>query len=532
MRCPEVDVDIVRSASERGVAHASWLMSVLCRSGDDCEASDALSFEYLKKAVQQGSLAAKRDLALMAVNGHLEFISVKSAWLMIEELIDVGFDRAQLGKKLLLSGSAKLAHRGYETLKLHNLQNIDFEARYLAAVYEATEGKIHPDVQFREKWLRHLRLGQNTESVERALALSGLLTENTQVFSRKDVLERLADVESLEACVDAILLLECDEFKDTAHDLRERVMLQLDSFAAAGHIQARVQQLMCLLSQAVHHHQAALAEQLIALLMKHPQFHMSHADALIHSTKSQNKDLYAQHKALAQRLVDSGVVPVGYRTLGVEQLMAGEEKEAVENLVIAVNLELFSAMHPLARQMFMFYAYSSGSETDARFWAEALLIDAPDRAPELINDILEWKGSTETLSDAEILKRRDCLECLSANDEVEPTRDLAKMLLKGHGPVLPEPARGFELLQKAAQSDGRAMYELAHVYQAGVHVPRDMYLAQYYFDQAAKHGHSNAIYEDIREQRKAKEKAERESATNPINKVIPLAATTAPEDTR
>jgi TPR repeat protein len=92
---------------------------------------------------------------------------------------------------------------------------------------------------------------------------------------------------------------------------------------------------------------------------------------------------------------------------------------------------------------------------------------------------------------------------LSAADDAESTRELAMLLLKGDGPVLAEPKRAIALLEKAAQTDGRAMYELAHVYMNGIHVPKNLYLAQHYFDEAAKNGHSNAIYEAVVAERKS-----------------------------
>ena len=141
-----------------------------------------------------------------------------------------------------------------------------------------------------------------------------------------------------------------------------------------------------------------------------------------------------------------------------------------------------------------------------RFWMEAFVFENPEEGHQAMYDFLESSKEKSKLSHDEVLTQRNCLEFLSRRKNDVAMRELGLMLLRGEGPVLADSRRGLKLLEEAAKTDGRAMYELAHVHQAGVHVPRDMYLAQYYFDEAAKNGHSNAQYDDFKVRKEREEK--------------------------
>lgn len=502
MNYPEVDIDVVQAASERGIAHASWMMSVLYRIGISCEKSDAKSIEYLKTGMAQGSMRAKRDLALRALAGSVPDLHQKRAYAMMVELVDAGFDRSGLGEKLILSGIPLLVRKGYEALKLCGFQERRLRARFFTSLYESHDGVI-PDAREMQFFLTYYRFNRSGgKAAQRTLLLSDFVGVGNPFRRSLEVAENLLHVGSAEACIDALDILDCTGIEEKDLDLKIKIFKQLETQALMGNPQAQVLYTAELLEGANPRDKGPLALRLIELLIEFPQFHRNNFDALIQSAKSEDAGIADAHMELARSLVKSGLCPLAQRSLAIELMLAERPDEAFEHLTRAVELDVEYSLKNLISWYGQRYAEKDENYEDTRFWHEALMFESPHVGVELTATLLDIRKGKSGLTHKETLTRKICLELLSAADDAESTRELAMLLLKGDGPVLAEPKRAIALLEKSAQSDGRAMYELAHVYMNGIHVPKDLYLAQHYFDEAAKNGHSNTIYETVEAERK------------------------------
>lgn len=519
MHYPEVDFDVVQAASERGIAHASWMLSVLYRMGLACEKSDLKSMEYLKTAVAQGSMRAKRDLALRAHAGALPEIPQKRAYAMMVELVDAGFDAAGLGEKLILSGIPLLVCKGYEALKLSGYELGHFRSRHLTALYETFDGTI-PDAREMQFFLTYNRCHRSeSKSAHRALALADVIgVVGNSLQKPVHIAEKLLLVDSVDACIDANDILDLCEADETVIDLRMKASKQLEAHALGGHPQAQVLYTAELLYQANGSSKAPLALRLMELLGEHPQFYRNTYDSLIDGAKAEDTRIGPLHVELAQTLVDAGACPLAHRYLGIEFMRGNREDEALAHFLRAVELDVPYALKNVVSWYGQRFSKTGENYEDTRFWHEALMFESPQTGVELTNALLVLRKEKSLLTHKESLTRKTCLEILSEAGDEDSTRELGLLLLKGDGPVLAETRRGLALLEKAAQSDGRAMYELAHLYLSGVFVPKDLYLAQHYFAEAAKNGHSNAIYETVRAELKA------EKETHPVqNNILKLA---------
>jgi TPR repeat protein len=498
MNYPEVDISVVQAASERGIAHASWMMSVLYRISISCERSDSKSIDYLKTAVAQGSMRAKRDLALRALAGSIPDLHQKRAYAMMVELVDAGFDRSGLGEKLILSGIPLLVRKGYEALRICGFQERRLRPRFFTSLYEAHDGVI-PDAREMQFFLTYYRFNRaGGKAVHRALLLADVVGVGNPFRRSFEVAENLLHVGSAEACIDALDILDCTGVKEKDIDLKIKTFKQLEAHALKGDPQSQVLYTAELLDDAHPRDKAPLALKLIELLSEFPQFHRDNFDGLIHSAKSEDASIAKAHSELAHKLVSSGLCPLAHRSLGIELMHAEKPEAALEHFVRAVELDVDYAIKNLVSWYGQRYAEYGDNYEDTRFWHEALMFESPHMGVELAATLLEVRKGKSGLTHKETLTRKTCLEILSAADDAESTRELAMLILKGDGPVLAEPKRAVALLEKAAQTDGRAMYELAHMYMNGIHVPNDLYLAQRYFDEAAKSGHSNAIYDTVR----------------------------------
>lgn len=514
MNYPEILPEIFEEASERGIAHASWLLSVLYKTGIAVEQSDSRSLEYLKTGVAQGSLCAQRDLAILAAGGFLPQFSQRQAYTKMAELVAQGVDRASLGEKLLFCGNALLARQGYEALRLQSLQNRGFRPRFLVSLYETLQGNMPCSDKMTTTMCLYVRNQSESAAAERTLSLAALLELGITGESKTDVAVNLISIDSVEAAIDAMDILQSEEFGTQHHELKERAFKKLQSYAHKGVIQAKVYQTAYLLAHAHPDDNAGLAIQLVGLLKENPEYMRQDYDSLIHAAKESDPSIAPLHLDLAHELVKSGVCPVSFRSLGIELMIAERPAEALEYLQRAVDLEVPAALKNIVCWYGQYYSKTNDSFEDTLFWHQALMLENSKTGCDYTSALLDLKMNRDgKLSDSEIMLRKSCLEVNSANGDAESTRELALLLINGAGPVLQDPKAGIELLEKAAATDGRAMYELAHVYQAGVLVPRDLYLSQHYFDEAAKHGHSNAIYEENIELRRAS--AEEANELNP-----------------
>lgn len=503
MHYPEVDFDVVQAASERGIAHASWMLAVLYSMGIASEKSDSKSNEYLKTAVAQGSLRAKRDLALRAHAGALPDIPQKRAYAMMVELVDAGFDTSGLGEKLILSGIPLLVCKGYEALKLSGFEFGNFRARFLTSLYETFDGTI-PDAREMQFSLTYHRCHRSeSKSAHRALVLADVVGVGNPLQRPVHIAEKLLLVDSVDACIDANDILDLCMADETFVDLRMKAFKQLEAHALGGHPQAQVQYTAELLYQANSSSKAPLALRLMELLGEHPQFYRSTYDSLIDGAKAEDTRIGPLHVELAQTLVDAGVCPLAHRCLGIEFMRSKREDEALDHFLRAVDLDVPYALKNVVSWYGQHFSKTGENYEDTRFWHEALMFESPQSGVEFTNALLVLRKEKSLLTHKESLTRKTCLEILSEAGDEDSTRELGLLLLKGDGPVLAESKRGLALLEKAAQTDGRAMYELAHLYLSGVFVPKDLYLAQHYFAEAAKNGHSNAIYETVSAELKA-----------------------------
>ena len=283
MNYPEVDIDVVQSASERGIAHASWMMSVLSRMGISCEKSDAKSIDYLKTAVAQGSMRAKRDLALRALAGSIPDLPQKRAYAMMVELVDAGFDRSGLGEKLILSGIPLLVRKGYDALKLCGFQERRLRPRFFTSLYESHDGVI-PDAREIQFFLTYYRFNRaGGKAVHRALLLADVVGVGNPFRRSLEVAENLLHVGSVDACIDALDILDCTGVKEKDIDLKIKTFKQLEAHTLKGDPQSQVLYTAELLDDAHPRDQAPLALKLIELLSEFPHFHRDNFDGLIHS---------------------------------------------------------------------------------------------------------------------------------------------------------------------------------------------------------------------------------------------------------
>jgi tetratricopeptide (TPR) repeat protein len=451
----------------------------------------------------QGAMRAKRDLALRALAGSIPELHQKRAYAMMVELVDAGFDRSGLGEKLILSGIPLLVSKGYEALKLCGFQERRLRARFFTSLYESHDGVI-PDAREMQFFLTYYRFNRaGGKAVHRTLLLADFVGLGNPFRRSLEVAENLLFVGAAEACIDALDILDCTVVEEEVLDLKMKIFKQLETYALKGDPQAQVFYTAELLDDAQPRDKGPLTLKLIELLTAFPQFHRNNFDGLIHSAKSGDERIAKAHLELARRLVNSGVCPLAHRSLGIELMLVEKPDEALEHFVRAVHLDVEYAIKNLISWYGQRYVEKDENYEDTRFWHEALMFESPHMGVELTATLLEVRKGKSGLTHKETLTRKTCLEILSAADDAESTRELAMLLLKGDGPVLAEPKRAIALLEKAAQTDGRAMYELAHVYMNGIHVPKNLYLAQHYFDEAAKNGHSNAIYEAVVAERKS-----------------------------
>lgn len=513
----KIDVQVIKSASERGVAYASWLMSVLCRSGTEIEMSRDDSLRYLKTAVTQGSLRAKRDLALIGLSGGTSDLPKDREVRMIIELLEKRFDRPTLGRKLLLMRDPSLAKLGYEALKEYSRQELDYNARYLTALYEALgEGICESNEDNLQLLYYQKSRGNDDRAAKRALALASLLGIYHQQCSLEQIIEKLLEAESAEAAADALQLLGSEKFKSCNPELKNRAFKQVEAFALSGDVYAEVIYTAQLLFAARPENEGDLALHLMNLLVANPQYHFQELDGLLHGCKAHDKRVVPAMFETSRKLSESGLSPNAYRTFGIELLIADKEDDAKDHLLRCVDYGVPGSVRPLVGCFGKQYVEQGKNYDDTRFWHEVMIWEHAETGAEMLEMLLDSKSRRGGLNHDEILSLKHCLEVLNSNDDADATRKLALLLLKGDGPVLPDQKRGLQLLNKAAKSDGRAMYELAHIYQAGVLVPRDFCLAKYFFELAAKNGHSNAIYDQFAAQRTEAEKSasERNDAIN------------------
>jgi TPR repeat protein len=502
----DISLQVLRDASGRGIAHASWLLSQLYRSGLGVCVSPENSQACLSLAIEQGSLRARRDLAFKVLSGNSTATTPEVALDMLGALVDAGFSRTEIGEKLLFSRNPALVEKGFQALKLESLQDFNWKARWLVALCKAFNKNIpeaDADRLIALKWLDEC--GNNPDA-RHALALGSLLGQNSTTLNHEELVKNFLEIGTAEAAIDALQLLFLPSYADVNEELRGRAFLQVAAHAEAGHVFAQVTHLFTLLLHAHSRDEGDCAVQLLQLLKQHPEMHTPYHDYPIHRAKEKHPEVVSIHLETMKVVASSSLAPYSKRTLFVELSNAGLEDEAEVLLKHAVNLGIENSVGSMARSVSRKYRKTGEGLADVRFWMEAFVFENPEEGHQAMYDFLESSKEKSKLSHDDVLTQRNCLEFLSRRKNDVAMRELGLMLLRGEGPVLADSRRGLKLLEEAAKTDGRAMYELAHVHQAGVHVPRDMYLAQYYFDEAAKNGHSNAQYDDFKFRKEREEK--------------------------
>jgi TPR repeat protein len=512
----KLSLDAVKAASDEGIPHAKWLLSRMYRCGIGVEANEKEGFDHLFLA-QTMSKRALHDFSMMQIRGKANNFSPETSLRVLADLGESGFARTEIGETLVMHGSAELVERGYNLLKIESLQCFNWKARYLVLLCDIFKKNIPETNSERLTSLTYLYECEGNQLARHAIVLSCMLGRNPWVFKHEDLVENLLEINTPESSIDAWQILWVPTFKGLGEELRRRAFVQVASHAETGHLHAKVIQLFELLNHAHPKDEGECAVRLLKLMRKHPELHSIHYDYPLHQAKQNTPGLAKLMLETMRKVAESKLAPYAKRTLAIELNMVGHTEEAEKYFLRAMDLGVEESLSSVAWMAFKRFDKTGEGYVAARFWAEAHLFDSPESGHRSLLRVLESRKKKTPLTNEEILETKTCLEFLSSKDDEHAKRELALVLLRGNGPVLRDPKRGLELLKAAAETDGRAMYELAHVYQAGVHVPQDMNLAQHFFDEAAKHGHSNAQYDAHLAEQNAKQeekKEEQEPAEN------------------
>ena len=509
----KISLDVVKAASESGISHATWLLSQMYKLGIGVQPSEEKANYHLLTASTQGSLRARSEVARNQLRGNANDLPHDLALRLLADLADEGFARTEIGETLIMSGKSEFVERGYQALKLESLQCFNWKARYLVLLCDVFNKNIPVAKTELLNTLLYLNRCEGNIPAQHAIILSSFLGLNPWTFTYEDLVVSLLEINTPEASIDAWQMLSVPTFEFLKEELRHRAFAQLAAHAETDHPHAQVTYLAALLNHAQPKDEGACATRLLKLMKRNPELHSLNYDYALHYAKASTPGLAELIMETMSKIAASPLAPYANRTLAIELNMAGRWQETEKYFVRAMELAIENSISCLASFAFKRYDKTNQNFAEARFWAEAFVLEDAEEGQRTLHGLLELRKKRNSLSHDESLVQRECLEFLCKNDNADAKRYLGLMLLNGQGPVLREPVRGLELLKEAAQTDGRAMYELAHVYQAGVHVPRDMSLAQHFFDEAAKHGHSNAQYEVIDAEQKAQEENQNEETT-------------------
>lgn len=509
--------DLFERQSERGNAYASWKLWMMHAMGRDCVRSTERSMHFLERSVEQGSPLGKRDLALAALRGMTQTVSVEQAYAMLIEVMRLGMHK-DAAKALLQSGNPDYEKLAVDALRKASFARSAFEERMLVAMYDAMQTGLPSSKGELYAFLHEINRGQDRSKAilaNRALWLADATAMFMPLQNPVEVVAALVRQPDAESKIDAYELARSIPAGCPA-ELKAATVVELSIAAALGNKHAKLILLAEAVSNAEGEIPSELTHQVYDLIRENPALVNEHVVDMFTLMQTKNPESAQEHMDVLIELESEGLPNVrsALATAALHIGLSDWTEKIMLELINRGDVHHFEGWVHL--QLRAFKNGHCDAET-ALFWAECWQQDNHEQGLAAVSEVYEAMGpqtNEQKLAHFQVLDER------AGRGDFEAVCDLGLLLLEGNSAVLSNKHRAFELLKMAARSEvPRAMYQLGLCHLRGIGTSVDEDLGHFWISQAAAKGYSKAKLQA--DKKEATEQASKQESDDEEETVTP-----------